>query len=203
METRYFNEKGEELRLGVDIVDPSEAAYTTSNPSDPIFRKVPSNREIRIVDGKVTFALKPISRVSLLTKNIQLRLSRIRGGLLVTGNYMIRGELQPNHTEVMRVTELLKNDVHAIRTFFRIDPNHPPQVLSIAEDIYLLIENVDQANALFLGGFDLVTTCYRREAEGKALIQSVPDDQLGQAHRDIIALWDSFNIEINLLNTGA
>ena len=194
MQAKYFNIDGKELILGVNITTPLEAPYITTNPNDLVFKKLPTNKSIKIVGGVVTLVDALISRTDLISLNKELRISRIRSGISITGTFRVNGEYKAGHTETIRITNTLKADVMSILVGFGVAGETDSTALEVSTDIYLVISNLMEAQALFSAGKRLITSAYALEEQGRIDIRTSTEENLPAMRKALKLMWSQITV---------
>jgi len=170
MNTRYFDENGKELVLGVTLVTPTDAAYITKDPNDPIFRQPPSDKAIKIVDGKVTYVDRRVSFQELERINIEERERALVAGYSVKGNYLIRGAPVNGHIAVLRIGQRITTDVIGLTMIF--SGGYTDTVpLQVAKNTAVMVSSITDATKLLEGGFMVKAAAYEMERQGLELIR--------------------------------
>lgn len=192
----YFNAVGNPLILGTDIMSPDEAAYATDDPRDPIFRTPPSNKRIRIIDGKLTYVTVEFTKVELLRKNQAYYKAAERSGFKVTGTYRVGSEIVTGHTAVLHLTAKMNSHVQGAVISFNVLMDETPIGLSVNDTDTLLLLNSAQANAVFRTGRDVLIGTDNIRNECEAIIRNSNDHS--DAFRQIQLKWQSFGASVNL-----
>jgi len=195
----YFDENGKQLILGEHITSPEQAAYATDDRNSLVFKSVPKNKAIKIVNGEPTYVDVVVDRAGLLAYNKERRDGRIRSGISVTATFYVNEELKTSHTETVRITDRLKSDVESIVVLFKNCPSFTgPASLQVADDIYLVISNATEAEKLFVAGSEHIFLCYVKEREGKAMIKTASEADFVQVNRDLRQHWTQFETNVTL-----
>lgn len=192
----YFNATGKPLVLGKDILSPSEAAYSTADPSDPIFRTPPSNKRIRIIDGVITYVTVEFTVAELLRKNQAYYLAAERSGFKVTGTYRVGNNIVTGHTATLHMTSKMNTHVQGAVLSFNVLNDDVPLGLSVNDTDTLILTNGDQANALCRAGRDVLMGTDNIRNECESIIRNTED--ASEAFRQMQVKWRSLSVSVDL-----
>ena len=177
MNRKYFDENGRELVLGSpELQNAADAAYSTDDPKDPIFRKIASNKMVKIVDGQVTYVDRPVSQADLYRLNKQQRETRMKVGLTVTGTFKKAGQPIANSTQNIGISERIKTDTMGILIAFTVLGSTDPVELHVSQNMSIVFSEAAQVAVFFQAGFSLIQKIYAAEDHCKDLIKNSTDN---------------------------
>lgn len=194
-QTRYFNENAEELILGFNMADISEAAYTTVNANDPILKPAGEGMRWIIENGVPTQVKKGLSKRDLENYIKQQRDETIRRGIFVTSTFIVNGQTIPGHRQNVRLTDRIRTDVASLIMDYFTLGNEGTTLLKVGTSAYFVIDNGDKVKKLFEAGRDLIKLAYTKEAECMAMIKAANVSEYDTLQRTLRSLWTTVVVD--------
>lgn len=196
----YFDVNGKPLALGLDIQNPMEAAYSTDDDRDPIFRVPPTNKRILIVDGKLTYVSVKFTKSELRRKNAAYYKAAERAGFKVTGTFRIGTNIVTGHSATFHLTDNMNRHVQGAVISFCVLGDNVPIGLAVNDTDTLLLLNAAHAEAMFRGGRDVLMGTDSIRVECDAIIDASTD--LAETFQTMQRKWQSLDISVNLDTLG-
>lgn len=192
---RYFNENAEELILGFNMADASEAAYSTVNANDPILKPAGEGKRWVIENGVPVQVKKGLTKRDLENYIKQQRDETIRRGVFITSTFMVNGQMVAGYRQNIRLTDRIRTDVASLITDYFTLGNTETTLLKVGTASYFVIDNGDKVKKLFEAGRDLIKLTYAKEAECMTMIKTANQSEYETLQRTLRSLWTTVVVD--------